>query len=99
MKNEKDVKEACKKLFKKYGVYYYMPVPVAYSRTGVPDFLCCVRGHFVGVETKYGYNKPSPRQEIEMQEIRNADGTTFVVNEKNIEELGNYLKIRSITNE
>lgn len=92
MRNERDVKEAVKKLFKKYGVWHYMIVPIAYSRTGVPDFICCLRGKFFAVETKYGYNKPKPRQVIEMEAIAKAGGDCFVINEKNLDVLEGFLK-------
>lgn len=92
MRNERDVKEAVKKLFKKYGVWYYMIVPLAYSRTGVPDFICCYEGGFFAVETKFGYNKPKPRQVLEMDAIRDAGGICMVINEKNIGELETFLE-------
>lgn len=91
MRNEKDVKAAVKKIFNQYGVWFYMIVPLAYSRTGVPDFICCYKGTFFAVETKFGYNKPSPRQVLEMDAISKAGGECFVINEKNIEALVKYL--------
>lgn len=92
MKNEKDVKAEVKKILRKYGAYYFMPVPVAYSRTGVPDFLCCFHGRFFAIETKFGYNKPSPRQEIEMNDISAAGGDCLVINERNIMDVETYLQ-------
>lgn len=93
MKNEGDVKAACKEIFKRLGIYYFMPVPVMYSRTGVPDFICCGQGLFIAIETKFGYNKPTPLQEIELEKIRTTGGKTFVINEKNILELEDALKV------
>lgn len=92
-KNEKDVKDAVKQILTKHGAYYYMVVPVIYSRTGVPDFLICHKGHFIAVETKFGYNKPSERQKEEMRLISRANGISFIINEKNLEELDSYLTL------
>lgn len=86
-KNEKDVKKRVKAILEANKIYYYMPVPVAYTRTGVPDFVCCYKGQFLAIETKFGYNKTSPRQELEIANIRAAGGEVLVINEKNIGEL------------
>lgn len=90
-KNEADVKKQVKKILESLGVYYYMPVPLAYTRTGVPDFVCCYRGKFLAIETKFGYNKTSPRQDIEIAKIRAAGGVVFVINEKNITEIERWV--------
>jgi hypothetical protein len=91
MRNEGDVKKAVKEILNKVGAWWYMPPASPYGRIGVPDFICCLRGKFFSVETKFGYNKPTARQEIEMQGIRKAEGTTLVINENNIRELQDYV--------
>lgn len=47
---------------------------------------------FLGIECKAGKNVPTALQEKEMQDIRNAGGTTIVINEENLTMLGDLLK-------
>jgi len=86
------VKDEIKKLLKQYGVYYIMPIGGAFSTIGVPDFLCCYKGRFIGIEAKAGSNKPTALQEKNLEDIRKAGGVGLVINEKNLIELINTLK-------
>ena len=86
------VKDEIKKLLKQYGVYYTMPIGGAFSTIGVPDFLCCYKGRFIGIEAKAGSNKPTALQEKNLEDIRKAGGVGLVINEKNLIELINTLK-------
>ena len=89
---EKKVKDKVVKLLKAYGVYYFFPATHGFGRSGVPDVVCCLNGHFLAVECKAGNNKPTALQEKEMADIRNAGGTTFVINELNLTLLDSYLR-------
>ncbi len=81
---EKQVKSEVKKILKEFDVWWYMPVPTGFSRAGVPDFIVCHRGRFLGIETK----APNRRGEkngglslIQMktkQDIERAGGTFMV---------------------
>lgn len=57
---EAKVKDRIKKIIKKHGGYYAMPVMRGMAHNGTPDFLCCVNGWFLGIEAKAGNNKPTP---------------------------------------
>ena len=72
-------------------VYHFMPATGGYGRSGVPDIVGCYRGCFFAVETKAGSNKPTALQERELQEIRNAGGIAFVINEANLDDLKAWL--------
>ena len=89
---EKKVKDKVVKLLKQYGVYYFFPATHGFGRSGVPDVVCCYKGHFIGIECKAGNNTPTALQEKEMADIRKAGGTTFVINELNLTLLDNYLR-------
>ena len=91
---EKKVKDKVVKLIKAYGIYYFFPATHGYGRSGVPDIICCAKGKFIAIECKAGDNKPTALQEKEMADIRNAGGTTFVINELNLTLLDNYLANR-----
>ena len=78
MTPEGKVKERLKRLLKKYSVYYDMPVM---NGMGAPtlDFVCCLNGCYITIETKAPGGKPTKRQEITMNEVRQAGGFVFVV--------------------
>lgn len=92
---EVKVKKQCTALLNAHGVYYFFPVASGYGRVGIPDIIACCQGHFLGIECKAGKNKPTALQEAEMLKIRNAGGTTLVINEDNINELQEWLDARS----
>jgi Holliday junction resolvase len=89
---EAKVKEKIKKILKEHGVWYAMPMGTGYGNSGVPDFLCCVKGRFVAIEAKAGKGIPTALQEKNLRDIKAAGGWTFVVNETNIEDLEQWLK-------
>lgn len=91
MTPEGRVKEQVKRLLKKYGVYYFMPLGQSFGRAGVPDFVCCFDGHFFGVETKAGKGKCTALQKVEHDLIRQAGGIVLVIRETNLNELEEYV--------
>lgn len=78
---EGKVKDAVKRVLKSNGVYWHMPVQ---NGMGAPslDFICCHNGRYVGIETKAGNKKPTPRQALTISQIEAAGGKCFVVNEE-----------------
>jgi pantoate kinase len=90
---EAKVKDKIKKILKEHGVYYAMPMGTGYGNSGVPDFLCCVSGHFIAIEAKAGKGIPTALQEKNLRDIQAAKGTALVINETNIEKLKEILTI------
>lgn len=93
MTPEGRVKEAVKKLLKRYGAYYHMPV---LSGMGKPtlDFVGCHNGYFLAIETKAEGGKPTPRQEITIAEMRAAGAQVFVISGTNgLDSLERWLQI------
>lgn len=90
---EAKVKAKIKKILKDHNVYYAMPIGTGYGNSGVPDFLCCVNGQFVGIEAKAGDNKPTALQIKNLDQIREAGGTAFVINEDNVDFLAGAIKL------
>ncbi len=80
---EKIVKDKVVAAMKAEGVYYFFPATHGFGRSGVPDVVACVGGHFVAIECKAGKNKPTALQVREIEAIRRANGTAVVVNEEN----------------
>lgn len=73
MTPEGKLKKNVKAVLDALGAYYYMPVPTGYGTTTL-DFLCCINGVFVAIETKAPGNKPTPLQVARMEEIRASGG-------------------------
>lgn len=91
------VKEQVKKLLKEFNVYYFMPMGQMYGRSGIPDFVCCYNGLFMGIECKAGNGSPSALQALELSRIHKANGITLVINETNLDALRNVLmKLNSL---
>lgn len=89
---EKKVKEAVVELLKQYKAYYFFPVMGGYGRSGIPDIIACLRGQFIGIECKAGFNKTTLLQDRELAEIERAGGKTLVVREDTMDLLEQLLK-------
>lgn len=92
MTPEAKVKKKVRALLETYSAYYAMPATGGYGASGVPDFLVCHHGRFIGIETKAGSNKPTALQLANMKQIERAGGVTLVINETNIDELAKLLR-------
>lgn len=84
---EAKVKAQIRKILEKHGVYYAMPIGTGYGNSGVPDFLCCVKGFFVAVEAKAGKGKTTALQDDHITRIVDSGGVALVVRETNLDEL------------
>ena len=75
---EGKIKDKVKKLLKEAKVYYHMPVQ---NGMGAPslDFICCVHGHFLAIETKASKGVMTLRQEITAAEMRASRATVLVI--------------------
>lgn len=82
---EAKVKARIKKLLKENNVYYAMPIGTGYGNSGVPDFLCCINGHFLAIEAKAGKGVPTALQEKNIREIKEAGGTAAVIRETELD--------------
>ena len=70
-----------KELLRRYpDCYIYKPRAGSYGKKGVPDFICCIDGKFVGIEVKASIkNKPTRSQLEELKKINIAGGIAFVL--------------------
>jgi Holliday junction resolvase len=89
---EAKVKAKIKAILKAHNVYYAMPIGTGYGSSGVPDFLCCVRGRFLAIEAKAGKGKTTALQDKNIKQIIASGGLAIVVNEDNMQELELLLK-------
>ena len=89
---EKKVKKQVRALLDELGAYYVMSVTGGYGSQGAPDFLVCLRGKFVGIETKAGKGKTTALQDLNLQKIRDAGGVALVIYETDIDKLKHILE-------
>jgi len=80
MTPEGKVKKKIDAMLKELGVWYFKPQAGAFGKSGVPDYIICVSGHFVGIEAKAdATKKPTALQDQCMKKIAVAGGVSFVV--------------------
>lgn len=89
---EGEIKDQVRKILDEMNAYYFFPAANGYGRTGIPDVIACVGGHFVGIECKAGSKQPTALQQRELDNIEKAEGTGLLVNADNIEYLKNNLE-------
>jgi hypothetical protein len=82
--HEAKVKEKVKKALKNMGAYYAMPATGGYGSSGVPDFLICYEGRFIGIECKANGNTPTALQMKNLRDIESCKGVALVIDETNV---------------
>lgn len=78
---ENKVKKKCVEIITRNNAWYFFPAQNGYGRGGIPDIIVCYKGHFLAIECKAGYNKPTALQEREIAAIHKAGGAAMVVRE------------------
>lgn len=92
-KPEVKVKKQIKDLLVKHGAYYFTPVTSGFGSSGVPDFVACIKGRFVGIEAKAGKGQATALQDKNLIQIMDAGGIAIIVNETGIEDLRLLLEV------
>lgn len=72
--------------------YYFKYWAGPYSKSGIPDIIACVNGHFVGIEVKGPNGHPSELQKHNIKLIQNANGYACIVYPKDFEKLKEELR-------
>lgn len=91
---ESKVKKLVKLKLELAGAYWAMPIGTGYGDAGVPDFLVCHKGRFIGIECKAGTGKLTALQKRNMEMIEEAGGRAWVINEHNVHELPQLLDMK-----
>jgi Holliday junction resolvase len=89
---EKVVKDKVVAVLKDEGVYYFFPATHGYGRSGVPDIIACVNGHFLAIECKAGGGKLTALQVREIKHILACNGEADVANENNLDLIHNLVR-------
>jgi hypothetical protein len=90
-RNEADVKKQVKRLLNKYEWFWWCPPANGFGKIGVSDFNALQNAVFLAIETKFGKNKPTDHQKAYLDSIIAMKGYGFVVSERNIEFLEQFL--------
>ena len=90
---EKKVKDKVTAVLKEYGAYYFFPPSNGFGRSGIPDIIACLHGHFIAIECKAGKGKPTALQLRELQSIYLAGATALLIREANIHEVQQHLQL------
>lgn len=86
MTPEGKVKAQIKDVLNKYGIWYFMPRGTVLGSVGIPDFICCVNGLFLGIEAKAAGGKLSAMQTQQINRIRTqGKGNVMVVYPSNFD--------------
>ena len=89
---EAAIKRKIRAILDEFEAYYAMPVSNGMGAHGVPDFLVCCNGRFIGIEAKAGANKPTALQQHNIERIFDAGGYDLVINEDNLHVLQELLE-------
>ena len=95
MTPEAKVKKKVADALKKLGAYYFYPVTGGYGKSGVPDIVGCYEGRFFGIECKAGKGKVTALQQKNLDEIYACKGIALVVNESNMRDVSDLIKVEN----
>jgi hypothetical protein len=77
---EQKIKRKVTAIFKQYNVWYFMPANNGFGKSGIPDYIACVNGMFLGIECKAdATKKPTALQIMQGNKIKEAKGVWLVV--------------------
>lgn len=79
MAAEKNFENRLKKFLEDESCWFVKFFANAFTKTGVPDILCCCNGYFVGIEVKAPTGKPSALQKWNIKKINESGGIGIVL--------------------
>lgn len=86
MPQEKNFENKIKAFLKSQNCWYVKYFANSFTKSGIPDILACVNGHFVAIEVKATTGKPSEIQIWNINEIKKSGGIAMVLYPKDFEE-------------
>lgn len=92
MAAEKAFENKIKAFLKECGCYHVKFFANRMTKSGIPDILACVNGHFVGIEVKAQNGRPSELQYYNIRKIREAGGCAYIVYPSGWEEFKQIIK-------
>lgn len=93
MPKEKDFQLKVEKFLTDKGIYFVKYWGGGnFTRSGVPDLLCCIGGHFVGVELKTDDGKVSELQQYNINKIIQSGGLALVLRPSDFDDFKSMVK-------
>lgn len=86
MAQEKNFENKIKAFLKSQECWYVKYFANRMTKSGIPDILACVNGHFVAIEVKAPNGKPSELQIWNVREIEKAGGVAMILYPKDFDE-------------
>lgn len=83
---EKAFENKIKAYLKQQGAWHVKYFANAYTRSGVPDLICCVNGKFLAIEVKAEHGRVSELQNYQIEQIKKSGGKALIVYPKDFEE-------------
>lgn len=74
MQNETKIQRQVQEYLQSIGAYRFKVHGEIFMRAGIPDIICCLKGRFIGIETKDDGNTPSELQLAHGRQIKKAGG-------------------------
>lgn len=85
MKPEEKAKKEVKKILEESGCFFFKPQMGGFGKVGIPDFIACVNGYFLAVETKKVGGELTPLQLTRFREIVESKGIALRITEESLE--------------
>lgn len=60
-----------------------------YSKSGIPDIICCSNGRFIAIEVKAANGKPTELQKRNIELIQESGGQAYILYPKDFESFKN----------
>ena len=76
---EKNFENRIKAFLEDEGCWFVKFFANAYTKSGIPDILCCCNGYFVAVEVKASNGKPSELQKMNVRKINEINGFAVIL--------------------
>lgn len=93
MPKEKDFQLKVEKFLTDKGIYFVKYWGGGnFTRSGVPDLLCCINGRFVGVELKTDNGKVSELQQYNIDKIIQSGGVALVLRPNDFKDFKSIVK-------
>ena len=89
---EGKVKADIKKFLTSLGAWWFMPASGGFGKSGVPDFIVCLKGRLIGIEAKAPgkSGNTTPAQDQQLKEIEEAGGHSLVCDDVSL--LANWIQ-------
>ena len=93
MAKEKLFENKVKKFLKDEGCYFIKYWGGGtFTKSGIPDILCCCNGRFIGIELEGDNGKPSDLQLYNIRKIKEANGIGLILYPKDFDSFKELIK-------